>query len=896
MKRLLCTLLAMLFALQLMAAERPADTDYPQGKLPGEVRPLSYDLELLVDPSEANFSGRARIRVQLDRGASWIFLHGEGLEVSSVTARWGSNVATGSYQQLDNSGVARVDWSRPLPAGVVTLDFIYSAAFRSSAEGLFRADLGGHWYAWTQLQPIDARRVFPGFDEPGFKTPFNVQITAPEGMRAFANAPEVSQRAAAQAGMTVHRFAASKPLPTSLFAIAVGAFEVGETLIPANAVRRGPLAFRVIAPRGSRAEMNFALAETPRLLALLESYLHSPYPFQKLDFVASPLMGGGMENPGLVLFNDSQILFGAPVSASERAGFGSLVGHELAHQWFGDSVTPTWWTDLWLNESFASWMASRIAQRWDPEHDYAESRILGAFEAMNEDALATGRPVRQPITDNSMIASIFDAITYQKGEQVLAMFEAYLGEDAFRRGVQLYLQRFAHKNASAEDFFMSLAQASGKPQIGGALGPFIDQVGVPLITIEREDGKLRLHQSRYRPLGVETARAPLWSVPLCIRRGSAERCVLLEEQSATIQLPGSDDPATDDADAVLVPNPGANGYYRYSLARADWQRLIAVAPTLESHDALAFADSLWADFAAGRSQLSDVIAAARTLGRHPDAGVAKFMAGHLKRLAATMLALDQLPNYRKLMGEIYGERFRELGWNLASGYYASEPPERRSERQSIMESAALEFRDPALRQALANSVQAWLKGDEKALDPAYRSLAMQVGVQELGKPFSQQLEAILTDSSDPQLRGLASRGLSAIPAGEGADSVMALAVAGKIRSIELYVVLRGFMQRPDTRERAAEFIDKHFDIAMTSLPKVARTRIIDLFDSYCDAADAHKVEATFRPKLAQLGGGDLNIRKTEEAIRVCAALKAASEAQLRAAFGASVLRPAEKSP
>lgn len=229
-----------------LAAQPSPAPDIPLGKLGDAAVPAAYRLSLTVRPDQPTFTGHAEIDVTLARETASLFLHGNGLKIAKATATAGGRTVTGRFEQVDPSGVARLTFDRPLPAGEATLVFDYTAPFGSQSEGLYHAKVGDDWYAWTQMEPIDARRMFPSFDEPGFKTPFTVSITAPAASKVFANTPEVKVTPAAE-GMARHDFAASKPLPTYLVAIAVGAFDVVEGVVPANAVSKAPLPYRVIA-------------------------------------------------------------------------------------------------------------------------------------------------------------------------------------------------------------------------------------------------------------------------------------------------------------------------------------------------------------------------------------------------------------------------------------------------------------------------------------------------------------------------------------------------------------------------------------------------------------------------------------------------------------------------
>jgi aminopeptidase N len=190
--------------------------------------------------------------------------------------------------------------------------------------------------------------------------------------------------------------------------------------------------------------------------------------------LGSPIMGGAMENAGLIIQDDTLMLLDKDAPISQLRGFAEVTAHEMAHQWFGDLVTPQWWTDIWLNESFAEWMGKKISDQWRPDLGIAVTELAEAFDAMETDSLGKGRPIRQPITDNRQVASAFDSITYQKGAQVLSMFESFLGPEKFAQGVHRYLERYKHGNATADDFFGSLGETAGNPKIVAAMRTFTE--------------------------------------------------------------------------------------------------------------------------------------------------------------------------------------------------------------------------------------------------------------------------------------------------------------------------------------------------------------------------------------------------------------------------------------
>lgn len=852
-----------------------ANASPPTGRLPGNVRPTAYRLDLTVDPSAARFSGHTEIDAVLAQATKTIYLHGKGLTVTSASVVDGSKTNSASYSEVDPSGVARLDFRHEIPAGKITLKFDYSSDFRNSSEGLFHAKVGGDWYAWTQMEPIDARRVFPGFDEPDFKTPFVVNVTAPAGARVFANAPEVAITASGP--LVVHHFAPTKPLPTYLVAIGVGPFDVVATTIPPNKVRKVPLAFRVIATKGQLPRMQYAAAEAPKLLDLLEAYFDSPYPYEKLDFLASPIQSGAMENAGLIIFADSLILLDQDAPRMQVRRFGDVSAHEMSHQWFGDLVTPTWWTDIWLNESFAEWMGNKISNQWRPDLGIEAIELGDAFHAMDLDSLDHGRPIHQEIMRNTQITSAFDSITYLKGAQVLSMFESYLGADVFAKGVRQHLARHRYGNATADDFFRSLGGAVGNTKLVPAMRSFTDQTGVPLVTVGAGAQSVTLAQSRYHPLGVEASPRQRWMIPLCLARGDHRSCTLLEGESATIARPS-------DHGHALMPNANGAGYYRFSLDGPGWDRLISASAALPGREAMALADSLWADFAAGRIDFNRVVAGARALSGNPEPLAAVGLAYRLKYIADSMLTPEQQPAYRKLMGSIYGPRLSALGADVTAGAYAGEPAQRQLLRESLLPLVALEARDPALRAKLAGAAKAYLGGDARALDPSFRSVALKVAVQSGDAAFLVRLEDTLLKSSDPQLKRDISIAIGSADTASLADAALAIAASPGIGSPQSMNIFYSLAREPGARATTTTFIRNNFARLMDLLPTFSRPRIVGMFEGYCRADEADATEAFFRPKIEAMGGGELELDQTEERIRLCAALRSAKSTEIAAAL------------
>jgi aminopeptidase N len=436
-----------------------------------------------------------------------------------------------------------------------------------------------------------------------------VTVDAPRDNLVISNAPEIG---AAPAGDGVrHRFAATAPLPTYLLQVAVGPFASGTSTAAPTAWRKHPLPVRVFATRDKADQLDFALANIGPIERLVEDYVGQPYPFAKLDAVATPQWHeSALEDAGAILFADDVLIGRGEADPRFVSGFATDVPHEISHQWFGDLVTPTWWDDLWLNESFAEWLGAKIARQWRPGVDLGSHDNSQAFVAMNMDALAAVDALRAPVPTTA--DQHFTPITYGKGAQVVRMVAGYLGDDRFRSGVRGYLAAHRYGSATSDDFFAALGKASGDPAVAQAMRDFVNQPGVPLVTLERQGGKLVARQQRYRMLGSQLPQAH-WKIPFCYQTGDTRHCAMLGER--TMLAAGS---------GVLVPNVGGTGYYRFALAPADWHALLAESAALPADEALAVADSLWAQYRGGTLDSGLLLEGVRALAAHPAPTVALF--------------------------------------------------------------------------------------------------------------------------------------------------------------------------------------------------------------------------------------------------------------------------------
>jgi len=847
----------------------------PAGKLTGMAKPEAYRLDLTVDPDKERFTGHVEIDVDLKQASNFIDLHGRDLAVSKALATVGGKTIAGSWKQVEPTGVARLTFGEVLPAGKLTLSFDYDAAFQSGPAGMFRVKVGDDWYSWTQFESIDGRAAFPSFDEPGFKQPFTVTLRTRPGHLAVSNAPEVSKTL--ENGLEVHRFAPTLPLPTYLVAMMVGPFATVEGTVPPTPQRKDPLPLRIVSTKQNADKLAFALEGSKGIVKHLEAYFDQAFPYPKLDQITTPILPGAMENAGADLYNDAILVMDDHAPTGQKRAFGMIVAHELAHQWFGDLVTPAWWDDIWLNESFANWMGFRIGHEWRPDLNIGAGATEEGFAAMNNDALLAGRAIHQPIATNQQIDEAFDTITYGKGGHVVAMIAGYMGDTKFRDGVRRYMAAHKYGNATSADFFGAMAEAAGDPRIVPAMQSFTDQQGVPLVTFSGgKNGRYQISQSRYVRYG---SKGPdvRWGVPLCLRRVTGERqCQLLTEPSGDVTLAGK---------GALMPNVGGTGYYRFELPKTEWDKLIAAADRLPNGEALALADSLYASFRAGRASPAQLVAAARSLARNKDSYASDAGVASLQSLYGTGMLNDAAKQgFRRFIRGIYAPRLAALGFDPRQGAYAGEDPEKSQLRQQVVGAMADTAHDPALRKQLLDAARAWMGGDAKALDPSWYNSAFSAWLDAEGAEGAKKLMERGLASQDPVFRPTALETVSSSGDAKIATWLLNDFKDKRLRTSERLGLLRGVIQTGATRDLGFDWLKSHFDELMGSGGGIFfAARLPGIVGGFCSVERAKEVADLLRPKLAGKTGA-LELERTVEKIHSCGVLKTARADEVSKVF------------
>ena len=860
----------------------------PVGRLDTRVTPEHYRLELRVDPRADRFAGTTSIDLDITEPVSGIWLHGKNLDVTETYLVDGDGNRIGAtYEQRDDTGVALVSLDGPVNAGPATLTLTYTAPFNTASNGLFKVERGTDAYVASQMQPIGARQVFPGFDEPAFKVPFDLALVTPQDDVAITTTPDAGTEDLGD-GYVRWTFETTRPMPTYLLAFAVGPYDlVDYGTIPPNSIRDREIRLRGVVARGLSPKVEYALENTDGILTVLEEYFGTPYPYKKLDLIAVPeSFGGAMENIGAIVYDEYLLIMDETSPLQQRRAYTAVHAHEIAHMWFGNLVTPQWWNDIWLNESFATWMMYKASDAYWPEGEFDRETLKAALSAMSGDSLAAARQIREPVNHSNEISSAFDGITYQKGGGVLAMLERYVGEEDFRKGVQLHMSRHADSTATAEMFIASVAEGSDRTEIEGAFKSFTEQAGIPLLTAELDcnsgpEPVLNLSQRRYAPLGSAIdADAGQWQVPVCITFSDAgdirSSCSFMAEKTASIVI------EADSCPTWVHPNADGAGYYRFAMDDAGWQALVDNATSLSASEALVLADSLDAALRAGAVSAENYVAGMAALLQHDAWDV-----------------VDQVTNYFEALTNII--EFSKLGpvqaayYKLLAPVYAGVDGSSGS-GDALLHQRLLRFliviaRDESMRAPLAEKAAARIglngEPDLDAVPADELETVLSIGVQDIGEPFFDLLLEQARAAEDPAFRGAATGALARAEDPALVAKLQSAVLADEFKGTEGLGIIFRQMARGATTDLTYAFVRDNIDALLAMIPETFRANAVPaLGSSFCSSQRADEWQAFVESHADDLPGYERDLAQATESIRLCAALREASQADLIDAFSA----------
>ncbi len=704
------TLAALCLATALQAGE-PFRFETAFGRLPKNVVPLSYEVALTPDMTAMTVHGEETVVLQFRSAAERIQFNSYRQVLSAVTLD-GQPVSKADSD--DTTQLTTLQLARKVAAGRHTLRFTFTGHIEETPIGLFRQDYVDPAGAKgtmlsSQMEPIYARHMFPCWDEPAFRSSFELSVTAPRAWTAVGNMPVAARTEHGELATT--RFAPTPKMPSYLVQLSIGD-------LAAISAHSAGTEFGIWALRGQEQDGRYALENAQQILADYNDYFDVPYPLPKLDSLAIPGgFPGAMENWGAITYTDSLLLVTSHSTLEDRQQVYSVQAHEMAHQWFGDLVTMGWWDDIWLNESFASWMAAKQTDRRNPAWQWWLGQDEDKENAMRADAIPGVHAIEQHIRDENLVGNSFDPqITYSKGQAILRMLEAWLGPDVFRDAMRRYMKARAYSNATSADLWTALG-TGGKHDVSAVAAGWTGQPGFPLLaaTAHCADGARTVSVTQQRFLLDGTQSAPShWKVPLLVRSGTAAKptAVLLDDHAGPIPAGHCGEALSLDADAV--------GYFRVHYDADTLAANRQAYNTLPAGDRLVLLDDQWALATSGRAPLADYLAFAEKLGPDDEPRAWQQVAGSMDVIE---LAERGSPGHEPFIA--YARRLLKpallrLGWDSPAG----EAPDRRALRRQLI-TALGTAGDPEVVGQMRTRFQALL-GDRSAVPADEQQAVLEV--------------------------------------------------------------------------------------------------------------------------------------------------------------------------
>jgi len=645
-------------------------------RLPSGVTPSHYELTLTPDLEAFTFSGRAVIDLAMERAASGIVLNAAELTFNgaSITLANGEVIHAKNIKLDEASERVTVVFDQELQPGTARLSMDYAGILNDQLRGFYRAryvDADGipRYMAATHLEATDARRAFPCWDEPSIKATYGITLNVPSELVALSNMP-INESTEQGNGVKTVQFMKTPRMSTYLVV-----FVVADMVSVEEKTKHGTT-MGVWAIRGKEEQGRFALETSVKVLDYFNDYFKIPYPLPKMDHIAVPdFAAGAMENWGGITYRETALLFDPENSAAaSRQRIAEVVAHEMAHMWFGDLVTMEWWDDLWLNESFASWVGDKAVGQIFPEWNMWTQFVAHDTQAgLGLDGLRNSHPIGVDVENPAEISEIFDAISYSKGGSVLRMLEAFLGEETFRNGLHAYLFAHQYANARKDDLWTALEEASGQP-VTKVMAAWVNQTGYPVLeTKARRDGEVHVELTQRRflydhLLEEDNEDTTLWPVPIPVMTGPTcqQASFLLEDKSASFAATSVLGTKTDDWVKI---NAGQTGFFRVNYSADEWEKLKGAIQRREmpAIDRLGLESDAYALMRAGMLPATTYLSVAEAFLDEGDATVWGSLSSSFGGLSALLRDQLFLPQFETFAAEAYRKIVATVGWNPTAG-------------------------------------------------------------------------------------------------------------------------------------------------------------------------------------------------------------------------------------
>ena len=598
-----------------------------------------YALSLDVDFYSLLIKGRERITIV--NPEKDLILDSFGLQINSVQIA-GKNIPFENDTSTKKLKIKDLESNGTLE---VSIDY-EGKVTEKTLYGVYKSKYGSDYFVTTDFEPNGARLLFPCVDNPSFKAEISLEVTTQKGLTVISNAKTKSVTDIGD--RTRHVFEKTPKMSTYIFYLGIGKFDQ-------STLRDKNVEFRISARPLNAIKGKYALENASKFLRVYEEYYGIKYPLAKLDLIALPeYASGAMENWGAITFREIVLLIDENSSVSNRRSVTSVLGHEIAHMWFGDLVTMRWWNDLWLNESFATFMESKMTDKIYPEWNVVSDFVLqNTSGSMHSDSLSNTHPIDVKVNAPEEISQIFDEISYGKGASVLRMIEVWIGREAFRTGVSNYLSKFKYSNAEGRDLWKSLEEASGQP-VSETMEAWVKKPGFPVVSVSLDSGKLVFSQERF-VLSSKSLTSDTWPVPITCLINKDERKFVLKDRVFDLPVGNIE---------RLKVNLGQTGFYRVLYDQKLYSIIEREFDSLSSLDRWGIVADLFAFLLAGRVTTEQYVMLARRAANETDYLVADAVTTQLQFLR---FVSPENPIVKEVYANHHRAQIERLGLDSKSG-------------------------------------------------------------------------------------------------------------------------------------------------------------------------------------------------------------------------------------
>lgn len=844
----------------------------PFQRLPKNVVPKHYELHLVPNLEKFTFSGKTRVKVSIVNSTKEIVLNSLDLVLTSVKLQYGEGDSVTTLNPVEvrlepTDETAVIVFDKKLPVGDACLYCEFTGEINDKMKGLYRSKYltpGGEerYAAVTQFEATDARRCFPCWDEPAIKATFDITLEVPVDRVALSNMPVREETVKDE--KKIMKFDTTPIMSTYLVAVVVGEYDYVEKTSPDGVL------VRVYTPVGKSKQGLFALEVAAKVLPYYKEYFDIAYPLPKIDLIAiADFSAGAMENWGLVTYRETCLLVDEEhTSAVRRQWIALVVGHELAHQWFGNLVTMEWWTHLWLNEGYASFVEFLCVNHLFPEYDIWTQFVTETYiRALELDCLKNSHPIEVPVGHPSEIDEIFDDISYNKGASVIRMLHRYIGDDDFRKGMNIYLTRHQYKNTFTEDLWAALEEASNKP-VGAVMSTWTKQMGFPMVEVSSEqrgsNRVLKLSQQKFCADGSQGGDT-LWMIPITISTQEQPSKVafstVLEKQSQEVILENVAE------DSWVKLNPGTVGYYRTRYPAAMLEQLVRAVRdgSLPPLDRLGLLDDCFALVQAGHTTTAESLKLMEAFTDETNFTVWSSISNCLSKLSALFshTELDKpLKNYgRKLFSNVT----RRLGWDAE---------EKESHLVTLLRSLVLNkmisFEDPETIKEAKSRFERYVAG-ESALPADLRSACYRAVLADADERTFARFLQLYRAADLHEEKDRISRALGAVRDPALLARVLDFAVSDEVRAQDTVFVIVSVAVSKNGRDLAWQFFKEHWQEFMDRYQGgflLARL-VKSTTENFASEASAQEIEEFFRTH--QSPGTERSVQQALETVRLNAA-------------------------